>query len=67
MLEEVNAFLQTDNLPTLNPEEIRNLSSGNINHVNQYIRENSMRSLKKLKIALPHDPTKSLLDIYTRK
>ena len=26
MLEEMNAFLQTDNLPTLNPEEIRNLN-----------------------------------------
>lgn len=41
--------------------------SGNINHVNQYIKENSMRSLKKLQIALPHDPTKSLLGIYPRK
>ena len=28
---------------------------------------NNMRSLKKLKIALPHDPTKSLLGIYPRK
>ena len=36
-------------------------------NVNQYIVENSMRFLKKLKVELPYDPTKSLLGIYSKE